>query len=110
MKQFTITRTFDAPRAEVWRAWTDPSVAARWWHPGGMETKGDNVTIDLREGGSYSYTMVGPDGSEYPTTGRYLEVREPERLRFTWAAPVWSWTTPRSSPSTSPSRARGALR
>lgn len=86
-KRFTIVRTFDASGAEVWRAWTDPSVAAEWWHPGGMRTPPDSVSIDLREGGSFSYTMVGPDGAEYPTTGSYLEVHEPDRLRFTWGSP-----------------------
>lgn len=83
-KQFTITRTFDAPREAVWRAWTEPSVATQWLHPAGMTTRADSVTIDLREGGTYAYTMVNPDGTEYPTTGTYLEVRPPERLRFTW--------------------------
>lgn len=86
-RQFTIVRTFAASRAEVWRAWTDPSVAAEWWHPGGMRTPLDSVVIDLRESGSFSYTMVGPDGDEHPTVGSYLEVREPDRLRFTWGGP-----------------------
>ncbi|MCH1881873.1 SRPBCC domain-containing protein [Agrococcus sp. ARC_14] len=86
-KQFTITRTFDAPREAVWRAWTDPAIAAQWWHPHEVVTKDGTVAIDLREGGSYAYTMVIPDGTEYPTGGEYLEVREPERLRFTWTDP-----------------------
>lgn len=85
-KQFTITRTFDAPRDEVWRAWTDSSVATQWWHPAGLETRAGSVTIDLREGGAYAYTMVDPDGTEYPCAGSYLEVRPLERLRFTWGA------------------------
>jgi uncharacterized protein YndB with AHSA1/START domain len=86
-KRFTIVRTFDAPRAEVWRAWTDPTVAAAWWHPAGMRTPPESVTIDLRAGGSFSYTMIGPDGDEHPTTGSYLEVREPDHLAFTWGMP-----------------------
>lgn len=86
-KQFTIRRTFDAPREDVWRAWTDPLVAARWWHPDGMTTRPESVRMDLREGGTYAYTMVGPDGGEYPTTGTYLEVQHLERLRFTWGGP-----------------------
>lgn len=84
---FTITRTFDAPRATVWRAWTDPTLAARWWHPHAVTTPPESVSIDLLVGGSYSYLMIDPTGGEWPTTGEYLEVREPERLRFTWGAP-----------------------
>lgn len=83
-KQFTITRTFGAARDEVWRAWTDVELAARWWHPKGMATRPETVVIDLREGGSFGYTMVDPDGTEYPWTGTYLEIRPVEHLRFTW--------------------------
>lgn len=85
--EFTIHRTFGVARAVVWQAWTDPTIAARWWHPHEVTTKEGSVHIDLREGGEYSYTMVDPDGVEYPTGGTYLEVRAPERLRFTWADP-----------------------
>ncbi len=85
-KQFTITRTFEASRGEVWRAWTDVDVAARWWHPAGMETRPETVRIDLREGGTFTYTMVDPDGTEHPWAGTYLAVRPVEHLRFTWGA------------------------
>ncbi|WP_105567699.1 SRPBCC family protein [Microbacterium halophytorum] len=85
--EFTITRTFDAPREAVWRAWTDPALAARWWHPHEVATPPESVSIDLREGGGYAYLMVDPTGGEWPTAGEYLEIREPERLRFTWGSP-----------------------
>ncbi|SDH66953.1 SRPBCC family protein [Agrococcus jejuensis] len=86
-RQFTITRTFDAPRALVWRAWTDPTIAAHWWHPHDVTTDPASVHVDLRVGGRYGYVMTGPDGTEYPTGGTYLEVREPERLRCSWGFP-----------------------
>lgn len=84
---FTITRTFDAPRETVWRAWTDPTLAAKWWHPHEVTTPRESVSIDLRVGGSYAYLMIDPTGGEWPTAGEYLEIREPERLRFTWGTP-----------------------
>ena len=83
---FTLTRTLRAPRALVWRAWTDPALTARWWHPAEVEVEPDSVAIDLREGGQYAYTMTA-DGQRWPTAGTYLEVREPELLRFTWRGP-----------------------
>lgn len=86
-KQFTITRVFDARREVIWRAWTDPDEAARWWHPREVRTPRESVRVDLRVGGSYEYLMIAPDNSEYPTAGEYLEVVEPERLVFTWGSP-----------------------
>ena len=83
---FTLTRTLRAPRALVWRAWTDPALTARWWHPAEVEVEPDSVAIDLREGGQYAYTMT-VDGERWPTAGTYLEIREPELLRFTWRGP-----------------------
>ena len=83
---FTLTRTLEAPRALVWRAWTDPALTARWWHPAEVEVEPGSVAIDLREGGQYAYTMT-LDGQRWPTAGTYLEIREPELLRFTWRGP-----------------------
>jgi uncharacterized protein YndB with AHSA1/START domain len=86
-KQFTITRVFDAPREMIWRAWTDPDEAAAWWHPRGVVTPRESVELDVRPGGRYRYTMIAPDGSEYPTVGTYREVVPLERLVFTWGSP-----------------------
>lgn len=83
---FTLTRTLRAPLPLVWRAWTDPALTARWWHPEGVEVEPGSVAIDLREGGGYRYTMT-LDGERWPTAGTYLEIREGELLRFTWRGP-----------------------
>lgn len=87
MREFTIERTFNAPRELVWRAFTDPQIATQWYHPHGVTSPQQAMSFDVREGGSYAYLMVGPDGTEYPTAGSYLTVHEPERLRFTWREP-----------------------
>ena len=81
-REVTITRIFDAPRAAIWHAWTDPDEAAAWWHPEGVVTPRDSVELDVRPGGSYRYTMIDPKGGKYPTGGVYHEVVEPERLVF----------------------------
>lgn len=86
-KRFTITRVFDAPRDVVWHAWTDPDEAAIWWHPRGVITPRDSVVLDVRPGGRYRYTMIAPDGTEYPTAGVYREITPPERLVMTWGSP-----------------------
>jgi uncharacterized protein YndB with AHSA1/START domain len=86
-KQFTITRVIDAPRSQVWRVWTDPDEAPYWLRPRSLTTPRDRVDFDVRPGGAYRYTMVAPDGTEYPTGGTYREVVPPERLVFTWGSP-----------------------
>ena len=35
-KELTITRTFDAPRDLVWKAWTDEKMVKKWWGPRGV--------------------------------------------------------------------------
>src|SRR5690349_7181904 len=39
--------------------------------------------MDLRPGGALRIVMRGPDGVDYPTTGVFREIVEPERLVFT---------------------------
>lgn len=34
LPEYILDRLFDAPRAMVWRAWTDPELLARWYGPG----------------------------------------------------------------------------
>ena len=80
-RDFVITRVLDAPRALVFRAWTDPAQLARWWGPSGFTTPVSEV--DLRPGGAWRIVMRSPDGVDYPLRGVYREIVEPERLVYT---------------------------
>jgi len=31
---YSITRVFNAPRALVWRVWSEPDLLSRWYGPG----------------------------------------------------------------------------
>ncbi len=73
-----ITRTFDAPRENVWIAWTEPELLKRWWGP--KKFTAPASTIDLRRGGTYLHCMRGPDGRDYWSTGTYREIKAPELL------------------------------
>lgn len=84
--EFSITRTFDAPRELVWRAWTDESELAQWLRPFGVST--DSVSFDVRVGGQYSYTMTNDEtGEKFPTGGTFLQVEPQDRLVLTWGEP-----------------------
>jgi len=76
-----IVRVFDAPRALVWQAWTDPKMMAEWFGPRGFTSSVPE--LDVRVGGKLRIVMHGPDGNEYPMKGAFLEVVAPERLVFT---------------------------
>ncbi len=78
--EFVMTREFDAPRALVFRAWSDPKQLVQWFGPRFFTNRFEG---DLQPGGSYRLVMIGPDGVEYPMRGQYLEVVEPERLAYT---------------------------
>jgi len=84
--EFTITRTFDARRELVWKAWTDEAELAQWLHPFGVTT--DSVAFDVRVGGRYSYTMTNIEtGQTFPTGGEFVEVEPYDRLVFSWGEP-----------------------
>ena len=48
---FDISRTFDAPRDLVWKAFTEPERMKQWWGPKGFTVIASNM--DLRPGGTY---------------------------------------------------------
>jgi uncharacterized protein YndB with AHSA1/START domain len=83
-REIIITRVFDAPRALVFKAWTDPKHLAQWWGPRGFTNP--RCEMDVRPGGLIRIDMRVPNGTIYPMTGVYLEVVEPERLTYTSGA------------------------
>jgi uncharacterized protein YndB with AHSA1/START domain len=73
-----IERIFDASRELVWKAWTDPEQAMRWWGPKGFTSPA--CEIDLRVGGKYLWCMRSPQGYDFWTTGVYKEIVPFERV------------------------------
>jgi uncharacterized protein YndB with AHSA1/START domain len=81
--ELTVTRVIDAPRTLVFKAWTQPEHAARWWGPQGFTVL--FCQMDARPGGSFRSSMRSPSGSIHTKQGVYREVTAPERLVFTFA-------------------------
>ena len=61
-KRLFIVREFDAPVADVWKAWTQSELLDKWWAP--KPWKAVTKFMDFREGGHWSYKMVGPEGPD----------------------------------------------
>jgi uncharacterized protein YndB with AHSA1/START domain len=89
-----IERLIDAPRAEVFRAWTDPEELRRWWGPGEYATK--HAEIDLRPGGRYLLVIQAAGGEPMHLAGVFREVAPPARLVYSWRW-VRGWADPTES-------------
>jgi uncharacterized protein YndB with AHSA1/START domain len=77
-EEFVIQRTFDAPRALVWKAFTERDRLMQWWGPRGFKMLA--CTIDLRPGGVFHYCMESPDGQKMWGKFVYREIVAPERI------------------------------
>jgi len=85
---FTLRQTIDAPRATVFKAWTDPEQISRWFVPvDGWSAPLSEISVDPRPGGTWRVSMVDDTGTGYPAVFVYREVVEPERLVFTTGTP-----------------------
>lgn len=73
---FEMERVFDAPRALVWRTWTEPDLLKRWYGPN-VETIIHR--LDLKPGGLLLSEMRWGGGGQHERM-EYTEVVPPERL------------------------------
>ncbi|HEV2339234.1 MAG TPA: SRPBCC domain-containing protein [Patescibacteria group bacterium] len=86
-KELTLIRIFDAPRALVWKAWTDPKLLAEWWGPRGVTNP--VCEFDATQGGKIHIVMLAGEtlgdltGARWPMKGEIQEITEPLRLVFT---------------------------
>ena len=67
-----IKREFDAELPLVWDAYTKPDILELWWAPKPWKAK--TRTMDFREGGSWHYAMVSPEGQEHWSLVRYQKI------------------------------------
>jgi uncharacterized protein YndB with AHSA1/START domain len=72
-----ITRELKAPRAKLWRAWTEADLLAKWWTPAPWTT--EVKALDVRPGGAFETVMLGPDGERHEGPGAFIHV-EPGRV------------------------------
>ena len=80
-RELVLTRLIAAPRAKLYRAWTEPELLKQWFAPLPYTTP--VAELDVRPGGSCLVVMRDPDGNDWPNPGVYLDVVENERLIFT---------------------------
>jgi uncharacterized protein YndB with AHSA1/START domain len=78
-QEFVTSRTFNAPRELVWKAFTEPERMKQWWGPKGAEVL--HCKMDLRPGGMFHYRMRFMNNEMW---GRFIyrEIEPPKRIVF----------------------------
>ena len=80
-RDLLVTRDFDAPRALVFEAITQPALLRQWMlGPGGWTMP--VCEVDLRPGGAFRYVWR-KDGKDMGLSGTFREIVPPERIVHT---------------------------
>lgn len=96
----TLQRVIRAPRAAIWRAWTEPTRLEQWWVPAPTIARVDR--LDVQPGGAF-VTSMSDDGHTFaPHTDSIFLIVEPQiRLVFTNAIDsAWRPAAPAPVPMT----------
>lgn len=75
-----LSRTFEADRETVFKAWTEEEQLAQWWGPKGIPLQ--ILALDARTGGYFHYNLQLPDGSLMWGRFDYRELAKPERIVY----------------------------
>lgn len=76
-KTISVKREFAASPELVWDAWTKPELLDQWWAPRPYQTV--TKSMDFREGGSWLYAMVSPEGEKHWCRADYIRI-EPKKF------------------------------
>jgi uncharacterized protein YndB with AHSA1/START domain len=79
---FVIERTYDAPVAEVFRAWADPILKARWF-AGSADAVGAGYELDFRVGGREVNRGGPPGGPVYTYESEFRDIVPEQRIVYT---------------------------
>lgn len=79
-RELVNTRVLLGPPELIWEVWTNPEHLAEWWGPRGFKTT--THSMDVRPGGSWRFTMHGPDGTDFENRVVYEDVEPGRLLRY----------------------------
>ncbi len=79
-RELVVTRVFDAPVEQVWKAWSDPEYVVQWWGPEGFTSP--LAKMDFREGGTSLVCMRSPEGQDFYNIWTYREIVPMQRIEF----------------------------
>lgn len=79
-RDLVVTRVFDAPVEQVWRAFVEPEYVKRWWGPYGFTCP--VARMDVRVGGTSLVTMSSPEHGDHHRTWHYQQVAPMRRIEY----------------------------
>lgn len=79
-REIVLVRVLDAPRELVFKAWTDPEHAPKWFCPEGFTN--ETLEVDIRVGGLWRFVFVGPNGRRYENRIAYRRIEPPRLIEF----------------------------
>ena len=82
MTSVTLVRRIKARPSIVFDALVTPEHIAQWWGPDAGPVL--IAEVDARIGGRFKVRFRMLDDSEHESTGTFLEIAPPHRLRMTW--------------------------
>jgi uncharacterized protein YndB with AHSA1/START domain len=83
-REVKVLRSFRAPRALVYRAYTEPELVRRWLGSPGWSMP--VCDMDVKVGGRFQWRWRSDaDGSEFGFSGTYREVQPPSKIVHTEA-------------------------
>lgn len=71
-KTITVKREFAAEVSLVWDAYTKSEILDKWWAP--KPWKARTKSLEFKEGGTWHYAMVGPNGEEHWAVAIYKDI------------------------------------
>ncbi len=85
------TKKFNVPVQRLYEAWISEKDLKQWWHPMGNQLM--QLVNELKEGGQILYAFeTAEQKPAFKISGEYKEVKEQQRLVYTW-----NWEVPDSA-------------
>ena len=77
-----VERLIEAPRDQVYTAWTDPAQMKQWFGPENVQTR--DLIADARVGGTFRWDLTNSEGEDMTILGEYRELQPGKKIVFTW--------------------------
>ena len=81
-REVVMSRTFDAPRALLFKIYTDPELIPQFWGPSKYTTIVDRLEVSV--GGIWRFIQRDGKGKEFAFNGVFKEIDSPKRLVYTF--------------------------